>query len=427
MFFNFLWGKTHKVPKTTVIGNQLNGGLEIPDTESKIKALKVSWIPKILNKENKLFDVLQMILHPLGIDINQLLKMNFRTKTGLAILSRIPKFYQDIFIYFNMCKTIKPAIKLNNIELFSQIIWGNEYFKMNDQYLFYKNWLESGFIYVKDLFDNKGSWLTESAILCKLKNKTNWIAEWTLIKKVVGKQTKKFDSTICPYIQNSIFKQTRFFANDKFYDYNMITAKDSYQIFIHKKFKKPYTQNMWHRMLNCNITKDQWKTIYAVNMKLITNKKFCEFKYKILMNILPCGQKISKWNRNVSELCAFCNLQESIVHMLFSCKCVQNIWACVSACLKVNIGLKDIVLGLNGDYYVEINKHLCITMVSYSIYSLWIKCSFENVSYKTIDLKRFVKQQISFYSKVYIHLHVFSFKQRSHLQKLLHCIILSLN
>ena len=368
-----------------------------------------------------------MILHPLGIDINQLLKMNFRTKTGLAILSRIPKFYQDIFIYFNMCKTIKPALKLNNIELFSQIIWGNEYFKMNDQYLFYKNWLESGFIYVKDLFDNKGSWLTESAILCKLKNKTNWIAEWTLIKKVVGKQTKKFDSTICPYIQNSIFKQTRFFANDKFYDYNMITAKDSYQIFIQKKFKKPYTQNMWHRMLNCNITKDQWKTIYAVNMKLITNKKFCEFKYKILMNILPCGQKISKWNRNVSELCAFCNLQESIVHMLFSCKRVQNIWACVSACLKVNIGLKDIVLGLNGDYYVEINKHLCITMVSYSIYSLWIKCSFENVSYKTIDLKRFVKQQISFYSKVYIYLHVFSFKQRSHLQKLLHCIILSLN
>ena len=214
MFFNFLWGKTHKVPKATVIGNQLNGGLEIPDIESKIKALKVSWIPKILNKENQLFDVLQMILRPLGIDINQLLKMNFRTKTGLDVLSRIPKFYQDIFIYFNVCKTIKPAIKLNNIELFSQIIWRNEYFKMNDQYLFYKNWLESGFIYVKDLFDKEGSWLTETAILCKLKNKTNWIAEWTLIKKVVSKQTKKFDSTICPYIQNSIFKQTRFFANE---------------------------------------------------------------------------------------------------------------------------------------------------------------------------------------------------------------------
>ena len=164
MFFNFLLGKTHKVPKATVIGNQLNGGLEIQDIKSKIKALKVSWIPKILNKENKLFDVLQMILRPLGIDINQLLKMNFRTKNGLDILSRIPKFHQDIFIYFNMCKTIKPAIKLNNIELFSQIIWGNEYFKMNDQYLFYKNWLESDFIYVKDLFDNEGSWLTETAI-----------------------------------------------------------------------------------------------------------------------------------------------------------------------------------------------------------------------------------------------------------------------
>ena len=54
----------------------------------------------------------------------------------------------------------------------------------------------------------------------------------------------------------------------------------------------------------------------------------------------------------------------------------------------MNIQQKHIVLGLMYTHYVEVNRHLCIAIVSYSIFATWCKCSFENLCYKDVNLKR---------------------------------------
>lgn len=47
MFFKFLWSsKKEKVKRTTLIGNKLQGGLEITDLETYSKALILKWIKK---------------------------------------------------------------------------------------------------------------------------------------------------------------------------------------------------------------------------------------------------------------------------------------------------------------------------------------------------------------------------------------------
>ena len=48
------------------------------DIESKHQALKSSWIPKLLNENSAIANVLNMYKEPTGIDKNLLLKMNFR-------------------------------------------------------------------------------------------------------------------------------------------------------------------------------------------------------------------------------------------------------------------------------------------------------------------------------------------------------------
>ena len=55
---------------------------------------------------------------------------------------------------------------------------GNEYFKSKNKCLFLKNWLNSGFIHVKDLFDENGNFITEEILQEKLNNKHNWICEF---------------------------------------------------------------------------------------------------------------------------------------------------------------------------------------------------------------------------------------------------------
>ena len=129
IIFNFLWGKTHKICKNVVITKIENGGLNITDIESKHSALKASWVTRYLNKPDKTTEVLQIYLKAIGIELNTLLKMNFQKIESFDVMSRIPKFYQQVFISYNSCKLIKPVNKMKDIEMLSQPIWGNEYFK----------------------------------------------------------------------------------------------------------------------------------------------------------------------------------------------------------------------------------------------------------------------------------------------------------
>ena len=73
----------------------------------------------------------------------------------------------------------------------------------------------------------------------------------------------------------------------------------------------------------------------------------------------------------------FCLRKENTIHSLYDCQRVKDIWSKIGKCLNLNIQPKHIVLGLTDKHYVEINRHLCIIIIAFSIYSIWCKCSFE--------------------------------------------------
>ena len=136
--FGYLWGKNHKIRKTTIIGSYDKGGLKITDLESKIYAIKTSWIPKLL-ANNSISKILQSYLSELGLDLKTLLKMNFKSAKSFEIIKYLPQFYQDIFIYYNNCKIIKPVDEIKSHDFMTQTIWGNEYFKQKHKTLYFKN------------------------------------------------------------------------------------------------------------------------------------------------------------------------------------------------------------------------------------------------------------------------------------------------
>ena len=162
--FSFLWGKRDLIKKNTTIGTHSNGGLNIVDIFSKERALKASWVPKLLerNGKNRLF--LDHVLEMQNLTFELMLKMNFRKIDQFCALSKIPKFYANMFIAFNHCKYIKPIYKLNSTELLSECLWRNDYFKISGKTIFLHNWIKSGFKFVKDLLNEHGDWLDDKDI-----------------------------------------------------------------------------------------------------------------------------------------------------------------------------------------------------------------------------------------------------------------------
>ena len=50
-----MWKSKYHIRRNTLIGNEIDGGLNIIDVESKLNAFKESWIPNLLNTKSSLF------------------------------------------------------------------------------------------------------------------------------------------------------------------------------------------------------------------------------------------------------------------------------------------------------------------------------------------------------------------------------------
>ena len=53
MIFNFLWKGPDKVTRHSLINSVKNGGLNLMDIETQMKASRLSWIPRILDSTIK--------------------------------------------------------------------------------------------------------------------------------------------------------------------------------------------------------------------------------------------------------------------------------------------------------------------------------------------------------------------------------------
>ena len=283
------------------MGQHSHGGLNIVDIYSKERALKASWIPRLLERDSK-NRIVDHVLERQNLTFELVLKMNFRKFDQFCVLLKIPKFYANMFIAFNYCKYIKPIYKLNNTELLSECLWGNDYFKVNGKTMFLRNWLKSGFIFVKDLLNDKGGWLDDKEIFNKLQVKVNWISELMMIKKTIAKFLKGKDMSISPFIQNTLLKRISFVTYSKIYNITYYNASTFYAILRDKKYEKPYTEKMWERILNLQFNRSDWSKIYLS----VKYKKLSEFRFKIIHNILPCGKYVSTWNKNISPNCIVC-------------------------------------------------------------------------------------------------------------------------
>ena len=145
-----------------------------------------------------------------------------------------------------------------------------------------------------------------------------------------------------------------------------------------------------------------WRNIYSQKTVDLKIPKLCEFNYKLLHNILPCGKVLYKWKKVQNDKCDHCGLQESAEHMLFSCNRIRNIWKLVSDVLKVNIGWKQIICGYPNH---RDNPKICainyiITIIAYAIFKQNSISKFENTDYRKINMLSKVKCEIRWYTSL---------------------------
>ena len=158
--FSFLWKGPEKIPRKTMIGSVAEGGLGMPDIFSIYKAQRINWLRRLLDDEvvhpwKRLF---QIKLKPVG-NINLLLKCNFKVSSLPVQLSTF-----EISLLSNWLE-IQNHSK-NSTHYLNQYIWNNSRILVGGKGIFLKEFADSGFNFIGQMFDGRGhllNWETVSA------------------------------------------------------------------------------------------------------------------------------------------------------------------------------------------------------------------------------------------------------------------------
>ena len=374
MIFNFVWGnKAEKIKRTTLIGNRLEGGLEIPDIDIYSKTLKLKWLKSLCSNDNANWKIIPNFFLSQYGDNCLILQMNLDSLKSLPnIKYNIPTFYKDVLRYFfelnNLHVTPKPQ---TFYDIRTQIIWGNRFIKYKGKCLVFNSWINSGLLFINDVIDDNGE--IKETVLNKLVVKTNWISEISKLHLSIPNTWKR---TLSSEASSKSYVKTDIRASDfgKNCNIGKLNNRELKLKFIANKFESPYMHQFWEKTFKQEI---QWYSVYFVIKNTLVDNRVKQLKFKLIHKIVPSNENLYKWKQIETPFCKHCNEIETLEHFFIQCSYITAFWDIIHTLFKQqgickNISMFEVVIGYKTQYrqYQDIN--IILGQIIYTIYKSYM-------------------------------------------------------
>ena len=387
--YSFMWNSKDRIRRNVLINKQDKGGIDMVDIDCKVNAIKAAWMSRIVTNPNaKWVSFFKYFLHHLDLKLEFLTYLQFRNIKLFPIIKCLPQFYLDMLTSFSQIKGATSG-KLTDSEFLKSMIWGNEAFQQKGKCLFIRNLIKSGFIFVKDLFDEHGNFFTENAICNKLESKKNWMIEYLSVKKCIMSQAKNHDCNSSYYINKSKMCTNFYLQYDnRYHDIKDLNSKFYYHVLVRKKSVRNYTEKCWQKHFNIDIYASEWGQIYSYKVWQFPIKKIAEFNYKLIHKLIYGKYEISRWKKEVVPFCDHCGETDNMEHRIYGCIEVKSIWNRLGSLMHVNIAWKHVVLGFLIDGQCGTFRNTVVSIVAFSIYKSRILQELNNSTSQLIFLVR---------------------------------------
>ena len=339
--FKFIWnGNRDKIKRKVMVKKIEEGGVEMTDLKYFEKALKLTWIKRMLMPRNAWKN-----LAPKHVNFQSVIDTGgYIHSTLIETTSNI--FWKQLYQNWNqfICKTSEPKdVK----DVLTQPLWNNP--KLLEKTFFVEKWHESGIKWIKNIINDNGETLSFQDIQLKFKLSGHFLTYAKLLH-IIPKQWKRIiDTALKPLsldtpgnnwkeIILSQHKPCRYF-------YNVLAANDI----------QPSAQAKWEEKITNG--KLQWKQYYNIPKRSTSDVKMLNFQYKILHRIIPTNYILHKMKLKNDNLCTFCQQQvETIEHLFIRCQFSVEFWEKVHEFLtEKNIrppntpfSLQEIMFGCTG-------------------------------------------------------------------------------
>ena len=315
---NFMWNGSTKISQKTLIQDKRYGGLNLCHFQTKINAIKLTWVKRLTSNTNHKWKLIPTQYYKCSN-----LKTYFNSNHKILNKYPIPTFYQNI--HKNFMKYFKKEPENIN-EILNQSLWYNENIKINKQYIFLNEWDKAGIKTIRDLFSNFGILLSVQEIKNKYNLKTNFLQLMQIHQSIPQKwlQQTKVSNLPLPNSQTDLLLQ----INDIYKPIQLISCKDFYWHLINKLKHIPTSLQKWHNIYNELSEKpdNKWIEIFKMNFNISRDTKLQSFQYRINHRILACNNWLKQIKIKDSNRCTFCNEIDTIQHFLLHCHRTNHFW-----------------------------------------------------------------------------------------------------
>ena len=382
MLFNFLWdGKPDKIKRKTARNKIEKGGIGMIDVESFNKALKLTWIRRLLKGETKWKSV-TISLYP---------KIENIMKYGNDYIHQLHKsienpFWSDVMLYlFHFYDKFCPSCLEDLYE--TSFLYNNK-IKI-DKFIISNRFLENNNIHlIKHLIEND-EFLSYNAFSIKYNIQINQLTFMSIIRAI------KKSTNI-----NDLEREGKRINQQPPYHHILKDKKGAsniYNIFIEEKIEsKGYKR--WEEKLG--LSEEEWTSGFTLLKFTTRDTRLRWLQLRILHNILTTNRIVSKFTFNQSDLCTFChNHSETIQHLFWGCDTVQEFWESLTRLINrrckhshdFRVDEKLVLFGQSEYLYTDEVCNLIILLSKMYIYKSKVKGS-------PLSINCFVKELFSRYN-----------------------------
>ncbi len=385
LFFDFVWpnGK-HHVKKNVLIQQIQDGGLNMPDVYSMLKALRLTWVKRLLNNESECTKIAQATS---GIPSFAFL---LEKKYDIDNVSSVTTFYRCILEEWVNVHTVEPTTVT---EILNEILWLNSRIKIGDKTVFYKDWHMAGIDNLYDIVDTVND---RYLSLLELQDKFNIAIKTMEYNSLISSIPKIWKRRLNECNMNEIVRVNPLKVKlyNIYKNVSDVKCKDYYRHLIRRKKIPATAVAKWETMYD-NVEFD-WSDIYCCAFENTRETHLQSFQYKTLNRYIPCNVNLYRWKKSEMDLCSYCGLTDTIEHFLYKCNVTKSLWECFFDWLQsvlniyVQCSILDIIFGITNpdkDCIIRI-LNFCIIFVKYFIYK-------SKINTKELSLNR-LKQELRY-------------------------------
>ena len=290
--------------------------LRMPNLYHFIQSQNVNWIKRLLENQSTLpFNYISTFIH---MPFEHYLKCN---PDPNDLPRKLPTFYKLILSSWFALKQEPSTIA--NVQ--REIIWNNKFITVNNKSLFNKNLYREGLIFVNDLIDNNGSFISHQTLVNTFGNNINFF-EYICLKDAIPQKWRHLLRHQNPINMNPIDETVYFTHNNIFKPIKLVQSNQIYWGLNTQHIIKPTCINRWFNKYFIDFSVIRWKNTFTLINTITTYTKLIEFQFKKIHHVYASDSYVSHFDNTVRKTCIHCHVDNNIPHLFVDCKKVKVFW-----------------------------------------------------------------------------------------------------